>query len=93
MFPSLVNCCTIDWFVDWPQEALESVAANSLKSLENDELVKKLSPMCYTIHESVSKMTLRYYEEMRKHYYVTPSSYLEMLKQYLTLLDDNVNKV
>ena len=26
MFPSLVNCCTIDWFLAWPQEALESVA-------------------------------------------------------------------
>jgi hypothetical protein len=26
MFPSLVNCCTIDWFREWPDEALRSVA-------------------------------------------------------------------
>ena len=25
-FPSLVNCCTLDWFDNWPQEALLSVA-------------------------------------------------------------------
>lgn len=25
-FPSLVNCCTIDWFSGWPMEALRSVA-------------------------------------------------------------------
>lgn len=25
MFPSLVNCCTIDWFTEWPEEALEGV--------------------------------------------------------------------
>ncbi len=24
-FPSLVNCCTIDWFTNWPAEALQSV--------------------------------------------------------------------
>ena len=21
MFPSLVNCCTIDWFTEWPRSA------------------------------------------------------------------------
>jgi len=26
MFPSLVNCCAIDWFLPWPKEALQSVA-------------------------------------------------------------------
>lgn len=25
MFPSLINCCTIDWFTEWPEEALEGV--------------------------------------------------------------------
>src|SRR5690606_31316378 len=28
MFPSIVNCCTIDWFAEWPPEALQSVAAS-----------------------------------------------------------------
>jgi dynein heavy chain, axonemal len=25
MFPALVNCCTIDWFTEWPEEALIGV--------------------------------------------------------------------
>lgn len=24
MFPSIVNCCTIDWFMEWPDEVGES---------------------------------------------------------------------
>ncbi|CAJ1340379.1 unnamed protein product [Effrenium voratum] len=30
MFPSLVNCCTIDWFHEWPEAALQSVAHHFL---------------------------------------------------------------
>merc|ERR1719261_1183129 len=29
-FPSLVNCCTIDWFMEWPAEALQAVATRFL---------------------------------------------------------------
>lgn len=25
-FPSIINCCAIDWFDKWPQDALNSVA-------------------------------------------------------------------
>jgi len=32
-FPALVNCCTIDWFSPWPQEALQSVAWRFLGDL------------------------------------------------------------
>jgi len=34
MFPSLVNCCTLDWFTEWPEEALVEVAKGYLS--END---------------------------------------------------------
>lgn len=34
MFPSLVNCCTIDWFQDWPQDALLWLARKFLNSIE-----------------------------------------------------------
>ena len=31
-FPALINCCTIDWFDEWSEEALSTVAKNLLKS-------------------------------------------------------------
>ena len=33
-FPALVNCCTIDWFQPWPEEALQSVAARFMADIE-----------------------------------------------------------
>jgi dynein heavy chain len=51
MFPSLVNRCTIDWFVDWPQEALVSVAQDALNPLGDEELVSNLANICVIMHE------------------------------------------
>jgi dynein heavy chain len=33
-FPSLVNCCTIDWFTNWPAEALLSVGTGFIRDGE-----------------------------------------------------------
>lgn len=33
-FPSLVNCTTIDWFSEWPADALDSVAKMFLEKVD-----------------------------------------------------------
>ena len=37
-FPALVNCCTIDWFSEWPDEALQSVASSFLQDMGELEI-------------------------------------------------------
>nr|KAF6328674.1 dynein axonemal heavy chain 6 [Pipistrellus kuhlii] len=90
MFPSLVNCCTIDWFVQWPREALLSVSKTFFSHVDTgaDDLREKLSLMCVNVHLSVSNMAERYYTELRRRYYTTPTSYLELINLYLTMLSD-----
>lgn len=47
MFPSLVNCCTIEWLHKWPHEALMSVAEMFLETLEFDGLTKEMRTNLY----------------------------------------------
>ena len=42
-FPSLVNCSTIDWFTEWPAEALESVGLSAL--VEANQVVPENRPV------------------------------------------------
>lgn len=42
-FPSLVNCCTIDWFNEWPAQALESVATTFLNEIPDLEATPKVT--------------------------------------------------
>jgi len=48
MFPSLVNCCTIDWFREWPMEALKSVARSVFTDLD------RTRPRCPTCRRASS---------------------------------------
>ena len=64
-FPSLVNCCTIDWFTEWPEEALESVAVRffeklELKPRERGGVVK----LCVTMQRSVTALSAAFLEEL-----------------------------
>ncbi|XP_076985169.1 dynein axonemal heavy chain 1 isoform X1 [Tamandua tetradactyla] len=89
-FPSLVNCCTIDWFNEWPTEALESVATiflNEIPELEaTSEIIKGLIQVCVYIHQSVAEKCAEYLAELARHNYVTPKSYLELLNIFSILI-------
>jgi hypothetical protein len=37
--------------------------------------------------------TVRFCEEMRRHYYTTPSNYLELIKLYKTMLEERKDKL
>lgn len=91
MFPSLVNCCAIDWFLPWPQEALSSVATVFLSQVEDLPQLEGLIKICVDMQMRVQQLTTRYKEEMRRFYYVTPTSYLILIKTFTSLLGTKRN--
>merc|ERR1719421_1343132 len=93
MFPSLVNCCTIDFFNDWPAEALLSVANWSISTDEatlklDKALVEPITSFFGYVHTSVTDLSTDFYEVLRRHNYVTPTSYLELLKTFKSSMID-----
>ena len=93
MFPSLINCCTIDWYDRWPVEALRSVAKQFLEPLDfgDDPEVRAtvlggLIEMSSLIHTSVIDASDDFFRELKRKFYVTPKSFLELISLYLDML-------
>jgi dynein heavy chain, axonemal len=97
MFPSLITCCTLDWFCEWPEEALLGVGKGQIM----DEAAKKgiedqvplLCEMFKRIHKSVEKTSIKFKEELRRVSHVTPKSFLEQLMIYKMVLDFKVTEM
>jgi dynein heavy chain len=87
-FPSLVGCCTIDWFTAWPQDALTSVAEVSCAEIEFDDEKTRSGcvEMCSVFHSETGKLAVRFKNEMKRIYYTTPTSFLELISTFKTLL-------
>uniref|UniRef100_A0A671VQ30 Dynein axonemal heavy chain 17 n=1 Tax=Sparus aurata TaxID=8175 RepID=A0A671VQ30_SPAAU len=87
-FPAVVNCTAIDWFHEWPQEALESVSFRFLQEVENIEPQVKdsVSKFMAYVHMSVNQTSKEYLANERRYNYTTPKSFLEQIKLYRSLL-------
>uniref|UniRef100_A0A8D0AAQ5 Dynein axonemal heavy chain 7 n=1 Tax=Sander lucioperca TaxID=283035 RepID=A0A8D0AAQ5_SANLU len=86
-FPALINCCTIDWFQTWPEDALQAVACRFLEDVEmTDRSREGCIDMCKSFHTSTIELSLRFLNELQRHNYVTPTSYLELISTFKDLL-------
>ena len=86
-FPSLVNCCGIDWYTAWPVDALTAVASRFLKNIDLETEVRDACvEMCGLFHSSASELGDRFTKEAKRFYYATPTSFLELISTFKTLL-------
>ncbi|XP_044735429.1 dynein axonemal heavy chain 1-like [Chrysoperla carnea] len=89
-FPALVNCCTIDWFSAWPDTALQSVALQFLKEIPDlnvsKEVLDGIVVVVQYMHQTVVTASDLFLQELNRHNYVTPTSYLELLNAYIILM-------
>ena len=84
-----VNCTTIDFFHPWPEDALTEVATKFLEETklggegEDSEGQKaKVARVFAAAHQEVTVSSSRMLFELKRHNYVTPTNYLELVKSY-----------
>ncbi|CAG9466170.1 unnamed protein product [Pedinophyceae sp. YPF-701] len=93
-FPSLVNCCTINWFTEWPDDALEAVATKFLAEVDLTAKQRTdVTVMCKTFHKDIVTLSDDFKRQTGRFNYVTPTSYLELFTMFKMLLGSQREKV
>jgi dynein heavy chain len=89
-FPSLVNCCTLDWYDSWSEEALLDVSRKFIYEIDGiePEIKENLANMCPYTYKSVERISVKFDEILRRKVYITPKSYLDSISMYKKFLDE-----
>nr|XP_034175500.1 dynein heavy chain 12, axonemal isoform X3 [Osmia lignaria] len=89
LYPSLVNCCTIDWFDVWPEDALEQVALRSTTDINIEEQVKINAVVaCKYFHVCAKDVSTRFYNATGRKTYVTTAGFLDLIRTYAELMEE-----
>jgi len=87
-FPGLTSACTIDWFLPWPEAALQAVSTGVLDAfaVEADAATKAaLTSHMGAVHALVVRTCDEYVALTRRRVYQTPRSFLSFLAAYKAL--------
>ncbi|KAG7205246.1 hypothetical protein KM043_018326 [Ampulex compressa] len=89
LYPSLVNCCTIDWFEIWPEDALEQVALRSTTEINVAEEVKINSVIaCKYFHTCAKDISTDYYNLTGRRTYITTTAFLDLIRTFAELMKE-----
>jgi dynein heavy chain, axonemal len=80
-YPSLINCCTIDWVDKWPEEALMGVAKMKLDD-------KTVSEACVFAHKEIESLASTFFMETRRKVFVTSKHYISLIETFNHLLNE-----
>jgi len=96
MFPGLINCTSIDWFHEWPEDALIGVANKFLEeivTLPDEEMRQRIAEHMSFVHLSIHEANREFRLQQRRNNYATPTSFLELIKFYKSLLGEKTTSI
>uniref|UniRef100_A0A0G4FLJ2 Dynein heavy chain, cytoplasmic n=1 Tax=Chromera velia CCMP2878 TaxID=1169474 RepID=A0A0G4FLJ2_9ALVE len=105
--PALFNRCVIDWFGDWPHNALVQVAKEFTDKIDlpkesfsadstvedEDERHDRLAQAIVAVHEQVEIANQKLARAAKKSNFVTPRDFLDFITHVVGLVDEKRNEV
>lgn len=86
LYPSLVNCCTIDWYDSWPEDALTMVANHYMVKVNVPDKIKAAAVIaCKQFHVDSRVVSSDFYVNYGRKTYITSASYLDLIKSFTAL--------
>ena len=92
-FPGLISSTTIDWFFEWPKEALLQVSQflfSNYKQVEQT-LVPLLCEHIIDVHLSLSQFSSEALKSQKRNIYTTPKNFLDYIKNFQNLYQKHFN--
>lgn len=94
LYPSFINCCTVDVFDEWPEMALEMVATKFITNFEfSEKLNGALLASCKYLHATARDVTMEFSRETKNEVSVTTASYLELVRCFSKLFEQKRNEI
>lgn len=94
-FPAIISCTQIDWYHEWPQDALIGVSQRFLNDIEvpTEEIRDAIGLNMAYVHTSIEAANKEFLAKERRHNYTTPTSFLELINFYKAFLKKKVDAI
>jgi dynein heavy chain len=94
-FPAIVNCTIIDWFQEWPEGALASVANRFISNFDlvPDALKVPVTKFMAFAHIGVNAISRKYLANEKRYNYTTPKSFLALISIYQDMLEKKASEL
>lgn len=95
-FPGIITGTTIDWFLQWPEDALVAVATGYFADFKMEctgETKTTLMKYMGYLHNTIVQNCTDYFAQFRRMVYQTPRTFLSFIENFKTIYKEKLEEI